>query len=459
MFLKQRARTRLSLAAIIFALLTLLPAPAFASLRSRGFGPAIDNTSYDGQEGCSPNAKPGMLAFRSMVLDAFPIFGLGGISRGCTIGGTSEHKEGRAWDMSANAGIESHRKAVQRLFDRLLAPDRYGNEAALARRLGIMYMIWNKKIWGSWGGWSIYCVQKPRGCVDPDDGGVRSPHTDHVHFSLTWPGARKQTTYYHPDRSMIAGVTAHPTWGYWLLGRNGSINPFDTGWYGSLSDRFMKKPAIALSPTISGSGYWLVTAQGRVYAMGDAKNRGFIKDARVSVVDIESTPSGKGYWLLAKSGRVFAFGDAKNHGGAKESGTPIVGMAATPTGLGYWLFGTSGNVFAFGDAQDLGGLAGDAGSAIVGGDNFGADGYWLATAKGRVAAFGDAPQLGDAVTKNVSGVFVGIATNSTGTGYWLATSKGKVMSFGEAPALGSMSESTIMSLGSVVSPATVSLRD
>ncbi|MGH2757024.1 MAG: hypothetical protein ACRDI3_04480, partial [Actinomycetota bacterium] len=211
LLVSRRTNTRARVALVIaIALVAAIPASALAGFRTSGFGPAIDNTSYDGQDKCSPAPKPGVLAFRKMVLRSFPMFGEGGISRACYIGGQSEHKEGRAWDMSANAAYESHRKAVKKLFEKLLATDRYGNEAALARRLGIMYFIWNRKIWGSWGGWSTYCVQKPAGCVDPDDGGLRHPHTDHVHFSFTWPGALKQTTYYHPDRSMMASMAAHP---------------------------------------------------------------------------------------------------------------------------------------------------------------------------------------------------------------------------------------------------------
>ena len=429
----------LALLFIVATFTTLSMSSASAGFRTRGFGPAIDDSSYEGQSKCQPAAKPGVLAFRSMVLSSFPIFGYGGISRGCSVGGQSEHKEGRAWDMTANAGYESHRKAVQRLFDKLLATDRYGNEGALARRLGIMYIIWNKKIWGTWGGWSTYCVQKPRGCVDPDDGGLRSPHTDHVHFSFTWAGARKQTTYYNPERSMMSGAAAHPSWGLWLLGANGSVNPFQTGWYGSKSDTFLAKPAVAMAPTITGYGYWMVTRSGRVFAFGDAKNRGFIKDLSVDIVDIEVTPSGKGYWLLAKSGRVFPFGDAAKKGGAQESGGEFAGMASTATGNGYWLFGTRGNVFAFGDAQDFGGLANENLDApVVGGDNFGDTGYWLVTSKGRVEGFGTAQHLGDPRDKNLDGLAIGLVTNSTGTGYWIATSKGRVLPYGEAIDLASV---------------------
>lgn len=447
-------RRACALAAVTLAFVAFLPSSASAGFRTRGYGPAIDNSFYEGQSKCSPYAKPGVLAFRSMVLSSFPIFGLGGISRGCSVGGQSEHKEGRAWDMTANAGYESHRAAVKRLFEKLLATDRYGNEAAVARRLGIMYMIWNKKIWGTWGGWSTYCVQKPRGCVDPDDGGVRSPHTDHVHFSFTWAGARKQSTYYHPERSMMAGVAAHPSWGYWLLGANGAVSPFQTGWYGSKSDSFLPKPAVAMASTSSGYGYWMVTAAGRVFAFGDAKNRGFIKDLSVDIVDIEVTPTGKGYWLLAKSGRVFPFGDATKNGGASDSGGEFAGMASTPTGSGYWLFGTRGNVLTFGDAQDFGGLANESLDApVVGGDNLADGGYWLITSKGRVAGFGTAQHLGDPSKKNLDGLAIGLVANPAGTGYWIATSKGRVLPYGEAAEIGSMAIQDVGMFNSARVPA------
>lgn len=435
-----RAHKRAAVLAVIatsFAALTFVPS-AQAKLPSSGvFGPAIDNIGYDGQDKCSPNAKPGMLAFRRIVMARYPSTGLGGISRACNIGGQSEHKEGRAWDWGVNASFASHRAIVNDLLGWLLAEDRYGNEAAMAKRFGIMYIIWNKRIWGSWGGWSTYCVQKPRGCIDPEDKGLRSPHTDHVHFSMSRAGAQMKTTFWNKDRSMLAAVAAHPAYGYWELGRNGGVASYGTGWYGSKSDVFLDKPAAAMASTASGYGYWIVTKSGRVFPFGDARNRGQLTGKQVTVVDIEPTPSGNGYWLLAKSGRVFAYGDAVNKGGAMESGSTFAGMASTPTGLGYWLFAANGNVFAFGDAADLGGLANDGLNApVIGGDNFGATGYWLATAGGRVAAFGDAPKLGS--PDSVNAPVVGFSTNPAATGYWVMTERGRLWSFGEAASLGSL---------------------
>ncbi len=61
------------------------------------FGPSIDNyASYVGQTKCDPVAKPGVIAFKNLVLATYPCTTSSGIERSCSVGGTSEHKEGRA---------------------------------------------------------------------------------------------------------------------------------------------------------------------------------------------------------------------------------------------------------------------------------------------------------------------------------------------------------------------------
>ena len=95
--------------------------------------PALaDLAPYQPQTTCSPRPKPGVVGFQRIVLASFPATGSAGISRACSIGGRSEHKEGRAWD------------------------------------------------------WAV-TVSNP------------NPHTDHVHFSFSWAGARKQTSYWGRD--------------------------------------------------------------------------------------------------------------------------------------------------------------------------------------------------------------------------------------------------------------------
>ena len=62
--------------------------------------------------------------------------------------------------------------------------------------------------------------------------------------------------------------------------------------------------------------------------------------------------AGHGYWLVAADGGVFAFGDANYYGsmGGQPLNQPVVAVTATPDGHGYWLVAADGGVFAFGEA-------------------------------------------------------------------------------------------------------------
>ena len=70
------------------------------------------------------------------------------------------------------------------------------------------------------------------------------------------------------------------------------------------------------------------------------------------IAGMAATTDGGGYWLASADGRVFAYGDAGFHGsmGGRRLNGPIVGIAATADGGGYWLVAADGGVFAFGDA-------------------------------------------------------------------------------------------------------------
>ncbi|MFC8817910.1 hypothetical protein [Streptomyces rochei] len=162
------------------------------------FGPDIDPyAAYDPQRDCDPGAKPGLLAFRDLVLAAYSGTTSMGISRACGSGGQSEHKEGRAWDWGVNVNSQGH--LADDLIDWLHATDRHGNPHALARRFGIMYMIWNRHIW---------MANRPDAGWQPYRGA--NPHTDHIHFSFSWAGARKETSWWNapvvPDRRQRLAV-------------------------------------------------------------------------------------------------------------------------------------------------------------------------------------------------------------------------------------------------------------
>jgi hypothetical protein len=141
--------------------------------------------TYDGQSTCSPAPKPGMVAYRDMVLAAYPASSSYGISRDCAVGGTSEHKEGRAWDWANDATTVEGRRRVANFMRWLFATDQYGHRHAMARRLGVMYIIWNRQIFRMYRaneGWTPYTGS--------------SPHTDHVHVSLTRRGGNGLTSFW-----------------------------------------------------------------------------------------------------------------------------------------------------------------------------------------------------------------------------------------------------------------------
>lgn len=140
---------------------------------------------HEPQVQCDPVAKAGVLGFRDLLLAAFPSTRNLGIGRACEVPGVSEHKEGRAFDWGVRAHDEAERVAAETVINWLLATDALGNEYAIARRTGLMYVIWNGHIWSAeraHEGWRPYV-------------GV-SDHTDHVHFSFSWPGALARTSFW-----------------------------------------------------------------------------------------------------------------------------------------------------------------------------------------------------------------------------------------------------------------------
>jgi hypothetical protein len=69
-----------------------------------------------------------------------------------------------------------------------------------------------------------------------------------------------------------------------------------------------------------------------------------------------ATPSGNGYWLVAADGGIFAYGDAGFYGsaGSIRLNEPVVGMAPFGNDAGYWLVAADGGVFTYGAAPFLG---------------------------------------------------------------------------------------------------------
>jgi hypothetical protein len=157
--------------------------------------------TYQKQTTCSPTAKPGTTKLKNLLLKTYPGTRNLGIVRACSAGGASEHKEGRAFDWGVRVNNRAEAAKASAFITWLLKADARGNKAANARRLGIMYVIWNKRIWGAYSagsGWRAYTGS--------------SPHTDHVHISLSRSGAAGTTSFW-TGRVNAAATTPTSGWG------------------------------------------------------------------------------------------------------------------------------------------------------------------------------------------------------------------------------------------------------
>jgi murein DD-endopeptidase MepM/ murein hydrolase activator NlpD len=193
--------------------------------------------------------------------------------------------------------------------------------------------------------------------------------------------------------------------------------------HGDLRGVELAAPVVAVAPTPSGAGYWLLAGDGGLFTFGDASFHGSTGGMRLNrpVVGMAATPSGGGYWLVASDGGIFTFGDASFHGstGGMRLNRPVVGMAATPSGGGYWSVASDGGIFAFGDAPFHGSAAADRVDPVVGMAASGA-GYLVAAADGDVRAYGT-PAPGSLLTACKDQAVVAVA-GRPGGGAWLASS-------------------------------------
>ncbi|MGO9458054.1 MAG: serine hydrolase [Acidimicrobiales bacterium] len=216
-----------------------------------------------------------------------------------------------------------------------------------------------------------------------------------------------------------------------------SVQAFGTSQLGDLADPSLNMHLIGMASTVDGGGYWLVAADGGVFAFGDAAYQGSAADLALQepVVGMAADPATGGYWLVAADGGIFAF-DAPFYSseGGQTLDQPVVGMASTADGGGYWLVAADGGVFAFGDAAYQGSAADLAPhEPIVGmASDPATGGYWLVAADGGIFAF-DAPFYGSEGGQPLDQPVVGMASTYDGGGYWLVASDGGVFAFGTAP--------------------------
>ncbi|MBC7309886.1 MAG: peptidoglycan-binding protein, partial [Tetrasphaera sp.] len=139
--------------------------------------------SYQQQTTCDPTAKPGVIDFAKLLNQHYGTRYYG-IGRNCN-SGVTEHSEGRALDWMISAYDPQQKAIADAIVEWLSASDDKGNPGVMARRFGINYIIWNRKMWRAYAperGWATYTGSHP--------------HDDHIHFTFTWDGAYKRTSWW-----------------------------------------------------------------------------------------------------------------------------------------------------------------------------------------------------------------------------------------------------------------------
>ena len=104
--------------------------------------PVEDYASYDPQSTCTKKPRAGTVALGEWLVTTYGGAG-GAVNRPCSGSGASEHKDGRAVDWVLDADNPAERQLAKTFLAAAFATDAAGNPAALARRMGIMYVIWN----------------------------------------------------------------------------------------------------------------------------------------------------------------------------------------------------------------------------------------------------------------------------------------------------------------------------
>jgi hypothetical protein len=250
--------------------------------------------------------------------------------------------------------------------------------------------------------------------------------------------------------------------------------------------------AASSTSTSAGTGYWIAASDGGVFAEGNATFYGSMGGQPLSapIVGIAANPLRTGYYLVGADGAVYAF-NAPYHGGVNNAGSGggtalipgnrIVGMAVDPANGGYDLVDNQGHIYGFGGAPyfdviswaspsnkqitsisfsssgngfyaltndgvvlSFGDVAGQGASTIVGAPvgifrEPGTNGFVLTTQSGCTYAYSGAQYYGGMCGKALNGSIVGLTVTPDGKGYWLVGSDGGVFAFGDATYAGSVS--------------------
>jgi hypothetical protein len=166
----------------------LLATPAVAQAQIE------DYASYDPSTKCHEKPRPGTVKLSHWIVKRYG-GGHGGLGRDCRRRPTSEHEAGRAFDWSLDARSKRDRQRAKAFKQHLFATDRLGNTDAVARRMGVMYLIWDDHMYAAWNGFRPEPYLSSS-CPSRKKCSRTLRHRDHLHLSLSKAGARGATSWF-----------------------------------------------------------------------------------------------------------------------------------------------------------------------------------------------------------------------------------------------------------------------
>jgi hypothetical protein len=195
----RRLSISLLIAPLVATLCAIAPPRAAATTAAApptptGLPTAIEPlANYVGQSACDPHTRAGTAQLAALLVKTYPGTTTNTVYSCATDGATSEHYEGRAIDWMVSARTVTGLANATAMLSWLLATDKSGDRFAMARRLGLMYVIFNNRIWGDWDQkWDPYqdCATRTSTAYDS------YCHRNHVHISLGWNGAMARTSFW-----------------------------------------------------------------------------------------------------------------------------------------------------------------------------------------------------------------------------------------------------------------------
>lgn len=156
--------------------------------------PVEPYATYQPQSVCSSWDKPGTKTLARWMVASFG-GAYGSISRPCAGGSVSEHKEGRAFDWTLDAYSSPDRDRALRFLRSIFATGPTGERAELARRMGVMYVIWNDRIYAAYDQFAARAYLSSS-CKTTSTCSKTLRHRDHMHVSLTRAGGLARTSWY-----------------------------------------------------------------------------------------------------------------------------------------------------------------------------------------------------------------------------------------------------------------------